>query len=287
MPFIRIYFIPFEGLFLILQSAKSKMMNLSFLFSLPAFLFFLLVVFVFASVSVVGFLLVRKRVERWLGKAPGENEVISYYIEATGVVYGITLGLIAVGVWENYIHVNIKVEEEAATLSALYRDVSSYPEPYRTQLTGELKIYTLYVIDQAWPLQEKGIIPTGGVALMNTFQKTLYGFEPVTEGQKIIHGSALRSYNDYILLRRLRLQNVSKGVSIMIWWVVFFGGIINLVLSWLFVVKNISLHILMNGLLGALIGTLIFLIIVLDFPFRGWFKVSSEPFEIAYQQLMK
>ena len=73
----------------------------------------------------------------------------------------------------------------------------------------------------------------------------------------------------------------------MIWWVVFFGGLINLVLSWLFVVAHRSLHILMNALLGALIGALIYLIIVLDHPFSGWFKVSSEPFEITYQQLMK
>jgi hypothetical protein len=43
----------------------------------------------------------------------------------------------------------------------------------------------------------------------------------------------------------------------------------------------------MNGLLGALIGALVFLILVLDFPFRGWFKVSSGSFEYAYQQLMK
>jgi hypothetical protein len=76
-------------------------------------------------------------------------------------------------------------------------------------------------------------------------------------------------------------------VQVMIWWVVFFGGLINLILSWLFVVKNRSLHVLMNGLLGALIGALVFLIIVLDYPFRGWFKVGSEPFEYAYEQLMK
>lgn len=275
------------GPFIILQVPKFKFMNVSWLYNLPAFLVFLLVIIFFGTVSIIGFLLVRKSVEKWLGKPPAQNEVISYYIAATGVVYGITLGLIAVGVWENYIHVTVKVEEEAATLSAVYRDVSSYPEPYKSKLTGELRTYTRYVIDEAWPLQQKGIIPTGGVDQMNRFQNTLYGFEPVTEGQKIVHASALISYNDYTLLRRLRIQNVTKGVAVMIWWVVFFGGMINLILSWLFVVKNASLHILMNGLLGALIGALIFLIIVLDFPFRGWFKVSSEPFEIAYEQLMK
>jgi hypothetical protein len=271
----------------IAKRPKLHIMNLSWLYGIPAFLFFILVIGFFASFSIFGFLIVRKYVERWLGKPPAQNEVISYYIAATGVVYGITLGLIAVGVWDNYIHVNEKVEEEAATLGALYRDVTTYPEPYRTKLTSALKTYTRYVIDKAWPLQEKGITPTGGVNDLNDFQKLLYGFEPYTDGQKIIHASALNSYNNYILLRRLRIQNVTRGVVVMIWWVIFFGGLINLILSWLFVVKNKSLHILMNGLLGALIGALIFLIIGLNYPFRGWFKVSSESFEITYQQLMK
>lgn len=262
-------------------------MNLSWLHNLPSFLFFLLVISFVAVISVSGFLVIRRPVERWLGKPPAQNAVISYYIHATGVVYGITLGLITVGVWENYNHVNVKVEEEAATLAALYRDVSSYPEPYHSQLTAELKNYTRYVIDEAWPQQEKGIIPAGGVNLINRFQKILYGYEPATDGQEIVHAAALHSYNDYLLLRRLRLQNVTKGVSELIWWVILFGGLINLILSWLFVVTHRTLHILMNALLGALIGALIFLIIVLDRPFSGWYKVSSEPFEITYQQLMK
>jgi uncharacterized protein YneF (UPF0154 family) len=268
-------------------SSKQQTMNLSWLYHIPSFIFFLLVISFFAAFSIIGFLLARKYVERWLGKPPAQNEVISYYIAATGVVYGITLGLIAVGVWDNYILVNEKVEEEAANLSALYRDVSVYPDPLHSKLTAQLKSYTRYVIDEAWPLQEKGIEPSGGVDELNDFQKLLYSFEPATEGQKIIHSSALSSFNNYIELRRLRIQNVTKGVAVMIWWVVFFGALINLILSWLFVVKNRTLHILMNGLLGALIGALIFLIIVLDYPFRGWFKVNAEPFEITYRQLMK
>jgi hypothetical protein len=151
----------------------------------------------------------------------------------------------------------------------------------------ELKLYTRYVIDEAWPLQSEGIVPIGGVDQMNNFQKMLYAFEPTTTGHQVLHASAIRSFNDYMLLRRFRIQNATKGVPVMIWWVIFFGALINLILSWLFVVKNRSLHILMNGLLGALIGALVFLVIVLDSPFRGWFKVGSEPFEYAYEQLMK
>ena len=262
-------------------------MNLSWLYHIPSFLFFILVILFFAGFSVSGFLLTRKYIKRWLGEPPAQNEVLSYYIAATGVVYGIILGLIAVGVWEHYIRINSYVEEEAANLTALYRDVSSYPEPSRSQMRAELKQYTLYLVKEAWPLQEKGIVSSGGVDLMDHFQENLYAFEPRTEGQKIVHNSCLIQYNQYISLRRLRIENVTREVPYMIWWVVFFSALINLILSWLFVVKNGALHVLMNALLGALIGSLIFLIITLDFPFKGWFRITSEPFETAYQQLMR
>ena len=261
-------------------------MNLSPFYSIPPFLFFVLVIAVFAGVSIGGFLITRKFVEKWLGAPPAQNEVISYYIAATGVVYGITLGLIAVGLWEHYMGITKTVEDEASTLSELYRNVRGYREPYKTKLTGELKKYTQYIIDEAWPKMERGIVPLEGVKMMTVFQATLYEFEPQTEGQKIIHNAGLTSYNKYVHIRQQRLELVNKGVPYMIWWIVFFGALINLMLSWLFVVKNKSLHILMNGLLGALIGALVFMIIVLDFPFRGWFRVSAEPFEMVYQLLM-
>lgn len=82
-------------------------MNLSWFYHVPAFLFFLLVVGFVAAISVCGFLFIRRPVQRWLGKPPAQNTVISYYIHATGVVYGITLGLITVGIWGNYNHVTV------------------------------------------------------------------------------------------------------------------------------------------------------------------------------------
>jgi len=57
----------------------------------------------------LGYILTRRKVELWLGKPPAHEEIISYYIAATGVMYGITLGLIAVGVRENFINVNDRV----------------------------------------------------------------------------------------------------------------------------------------------------------------------------------
>jgi hypothetical protein len=69
-------------------------------------------------------------------------------------------------------------------LAVLSRDVSAYPEPIRSQLRKEVRDYVDYVIHEAWPLQRRGQVPSGGVERMNRAQDTLIPFEPATRGRK-------------------------------------------------------------------------------------------------------
>jgi Protein of unknown function (DUF4239) len=66
--------------------------------------------------------------------------------------YGITLGLLAVGTWQAYSDLDTKVGEEASALAALYRNVSSFPDPNRAELQVDLREYARQVIDVSWPL---------------------------------------------------------------------------------------------------------------------------------------
>jgi hypothetical protein len=91
----------------------------------------------------------------------------------------------------------MKVAQEAASLAALYRDVSSYPVERRTELQDDLRHYTREVIDVAWPAQRKGVIPSGGTELLDAFQKKIAVFEPSSEGQKILHAETYREYDGW------------------------------------------------------------------------------------------
>jgi uncharacterized membrane protein YqgA involved in biofilm formation len=55
---------------------------------------------------------------------------------------------------------------------------------------------------------------------------------------------------------------------------------------WLFVVEKKRLHDLLTAVLASLLGLLVFLLAVMDFPFRGEFSVGPDSFELVYQQLM-
>ena len=65
----------------------------------------------------------------------------------------------------------------------LYRDVTGYPLPVRQQLQDALREYVEYVIREAWPEQQEGHVPLGGVERVGRFERILTGFEPSTEGQ--------------------------------------------------------------------------------------------------------
>jgi hypothetical protein len=59
------------------------------------------------------------------------NNDIICFASAIVVFYSLTVGLIAVGVWSDCTEVRQIVSREAASIAALYRDVSGYPAGVR------------------------------------------------------------------------------------------------------------------------------------------------------------
>lgn len=237
--------------------------------------------------AVIGLLLVRRRLLPRLRVESGDSEFTGAMMQSVMVFYGLAVALIAVTVFQTYSDTQKVVTGEATALNALYRDVTSYPEPIRTDLQNGLRDYTKYVIDQAWPLQRRGKVPGGGFEYMTRFQAALTKFEPTTEGQKLLHGETLRAYNSLIQARRLRLDSVSTGLPRVMWAVIVFGAFISLSSSFFFKVEDARLHLIEVLLLAVFIGLVIFMILSLDRPFRGDLGIGSEPYQLVYHQLMK
>src|SRR5262245_38327727 len=113
---------------------------------LPAGL--LLVAFI-ELVSLGGLLLTRRFVLPRLRYGEGINDAVSGTVQAIGVFYGITVGLIAVAVWNTNINASELVSREASAIGAVFRDVSGYPSPARDELRAGLREYTVFIIDES------------------------------------------------------------------------------------------------------------------------------------------
>lgn len=257
-----------------------------FAYNLDPWLLCILCVAVVVIPSLVGLVLFRRFIAPRLKFDVDVNEAAGAAIQAIGVFYGITVGLLAVGVWTTHANVEDLVTNEAAAIAALYRDIAAYPEPLRTELQADLRHYAEFVVQQAWPAQSQGQLIDGGSQILNRFQAALAAFEPTSKGQEILHAETFKQYNELILARRQRIDSVGNGLSGALWAVIWLGALINLAVAYFLTVDDILIHGALVGLIAAFIGLVIFIIAINDNPFRGPLAVGPDSYQLIIDRVM-
>jgi branched-chain amino acid transport system substrate-binding protein len=264
---------------------EFSLVDFLWIYNLPNWASFLLIVGLTTAIGLLGLFGLRKWISR-LHVEQNHNEVISYFLAAVVLFYGVMVGLIAVGIWEQFSSADEKVAEEAAALASVYRDTGAYPESIRARLQTDMREYAKYTIEGAWPLQRKGIIPAEGQGTLWNFQKDLKSFEPGNTSETVLHAETLRALNHLVELRRLRLHSVTTGLPSVVWIVVALGAALTLSVCWFFRTRNLSVHFWMVSITSTLLGSIIWLLVVLDHPFLGEVSIGPEAFEQVYSSLM-
>ena len=262
-------------------------MTLYWPYDLPNWLFALITVMAMVFPSLVGLVLTRPLIKRLFRQTGNHNDIVSYYFAAVGVFYGLALGLIAVATYQNYSDADGKATKEANAIGSLYRDLDFYPEPLRKDLESQLTNYLRFIIKKEWPAHHEGNFVDGGEDMIERFENTLMSFEPVKEREKITHAEAIESLEQVVQNRAYRLEAVSTALPAVLWGVVVIGAGINIVMTYLFVVDNFALHIILIALFATCLGLLIFLTAAMDNPFRGEFSVSADSYQSVLENVMK
>ena len=261
-------------------------MNMYWLYDLPTWLFGSLTVGVFVALGLAGLYATRGWVARLHNGENAHNDLVGFYLAGVTVLYAVVVGLLAIGAWATYAEVQGKIDHEAAALGAVYRDISAYPEPARSVLQQDLRTYTRQVIDVGWPMQQHGIVPNNANSVLNEFQEHFMSFEPQDARQNILAAEAYRAFNELTESRRARLNSVQSEMPGPLWVMVIVGALICIAVSWFLHVQSFAVHFWMTVLFSSLLGLLIFLIAVLDNPYRGRLSVTPEPLERVYEQIM-
>jgi hypothetical protein len=262
-------------------------MKLYWLYSVPTWLSGTLTVVAFVAFGLAGLYLTRGWVRRLDNtEHHAYNHIVGFYMAGVTVLYAVCAGLLAIGAWATYSDVQGKVDHEATALGALYRDIGAYPEPARTILEQDLRTYTRQVIDVGWPMQRRGIVPNNASAVLNDFQQHFMSYEPQDERQKILAAEAYRDFNDLTESRRARLNSVTSEMPGPLWALVIAGAGICIAVTWFLHPESFTMHFWMTILFSGLLALVIFLIAVLDNPYRGKTSVSPEPLERVYEQVM-
>lgn len=246
------------------------------LYDIPIFWLGVLFVGVFLLFSLGGLWLTRPWMRR---QGDGDNDLANYYIAAVGVFYALLIGLISVATWENHSGVESTVANEAVAIADLYRDIEGYPPEMKAEIKQRLRQYVQHVIEKEWPVQRRGVEPTGEGRGVTELARRLATFEPATAGQEIVHAEVMSQFNQFLTYRQLRLQAVGSGLPGLLWLVVLIGAAIMIGLTFFLWTDNVQIHSLLTASLGLIIGLMVFLIFTLDKPLVGRFGVEPESFQ--------
>jgi hypothetical protein len=214
------------------------------------------------------------------------NDIVGFYLAGITVLYGVTLGLLAIGAWTTYTEAEAKVAREAATVASLYRTLGSMDEPMRSMLQRDILDYTINVIQIGWPAQERGIVPVENRVSLDKFRRDFRQWEPKTEAEAILEQDVTREFDALETARSLRLDSVTDELPSPLWALIVVGAVICIISTWFFHMQSLKMHLWMTLLFSALIGLMVFMVAALDNPYRGKISVGPEPLERVYQQIV-
>ena len=244
------------------------------LYTIPTWLLGSLIVGSIVILSDLGLYWFRRPIQRF---AHLGNDIVFAFIGATGVIYALILGLLAVATWESLKKVEDVAQREAIQVLKLYRDLDGYPESTRVPLRAALVRYLHEVIDREWPIQQRGEKIGVSPALTELTQEWLR-VEPATEGQKLVHAESLTQLNELFSCRRERVQGAEVALPAALWMVVLLGAVLNIGLTYLVATEQTAMHLLVTGMFSAMVGLMIFMLVAVDHPLWGDVSVSSQAY---------
>jgi hypothetical protein len=248
------------------------------LLDLPIWLVAVLVIGAGSVLSVLVVLGLRPYVRRRFGDH--HNTVFSDGFAALRTLYAFIAGLLVFAVFNTFQQASTICAQEASALEVVYRNASTFPQPYRGQAEQAVRAYTESVLDDEWASLADGEgSPETAAALDHLF--AVWGPMRPDATWSDQYSKAFDRLDEVVVLRNDRIDHSRAALPPIYWFVVFGGGILTVVYFALSYLPNRTMHALSVGLMAAMLAVVIFLLLEVNHPFRGNIAVTPDAYTQA------
>ena len=215
------------------------------------------------------------------------NEVTAATLSIIGVTYAVLLAFVAMLAWQGFDGANAATSHEAAVLLDLERTSRGFGDPARTSLRDDAIGYARAVVSEEWPAQAEGRSGHAGDAFLDRLNRTATSLRPSDNAMTNLHVLLLDTLTRLRDSRERRLLSVHSTIPGVVWFVLVGGGGLTLAFASLLGASSRRLHIASLAMLASSGVLVLVMIVALSNPFRGDFRVSAEPFEVARARMQE
>jgi Na+/proline symporter len=258
---------------------------MQFLLNLPIAFSFLIVSALTSAVALAGLHLVRRK---YSAEELKENhEVAAIIFNAFGLFYGVMVAFVVFVTWSGYDDATKNLQMEASEALDIFYSAKGFPDPANKIIQQRLKGYVTSVYNDEVNRMSQGEISlySGGAHARTT---TLFDqMDEKSIPNRELYAESLRRLNNLAQYRRLRIFAGNDTVPPVIWLVLLVGGVITVVYTFFFGMKSLKAQYMITTALTVTITLILFLIYILDHPFTGTSKVSTEPLKEVIEIMQK
>jgi hypothetical protein len=246
--------------------------------NLPTAVQAILVVLVFAGLSITGLYLMRRAVPAQILRE--DHDVAGFTFGVIGAFYGVVLAFVIVAAWQRFERADEKTQNEALALTNMYVLSRGFEDPMRSDMIAAVRKYASEVVNREWDAMAQASFQKSMDSEQNLW-KVLLTYNPKDSRDQILLGKCLDDMGQLSDARELRYVFYGQGLPSVVWIVIYVGCVITIGFSYFFGTRRQRSQAIMCGTFAALIGLTILAISELSNPYQGTVNVSSQPFRFV------
>jgi Protein of unknown function (DUF4239) len=213
------------------------------------------------------------------------NDVAAAIFSVVGVTFAVLLAFVAMIVWEHYNAAKATSYAEAGFVRDVYNVSLGFADPEKSLLRDGILGYVETVVRVEWPAQAKGVSVASNSVWLNKLNAIAAGLKPSSTADGNRQAMLLQSLMRLSDARQERLVAADITVPAVVWIVTLMGGALTVAFASLLGVPSLGMHLAMSAAM-AISGALVLIIIIaLSNPFRGDYRVSTDPFDQVLAQV--
>src|SRR5881227_1656609 len=242
---------------------------------LPVPMAFFVAAAITTFIALAGLYLVRRRYSAEVLKE--NHEVAAIIFNAFGLFYGVMVAFVVFVTWSGYDEATKNLQLEASEALDIFHSAGAFPEPTNKVLQQGLKDYVASVYNDEIQRLAQGQISLLSGGAHSKLAMLFHQVDAQAIPNRELYAETLHCLNNLAEYRRLRIFAGNDTVPSVIWLVLLVGSLFTISYTYLFGMKNIKAQYLITATLTVTISQILFLIYVLDHPFTGANKISTDP----------
>ena len=213
------------------------------------------------------------------------NDAAAAIFSVIGVTFAVLLAFVAMLAWEHFNKAKAASYAEAAFVLDVYNVSVGFADPQASLMRDDIVGYLETVVRVEWPAQAEGRIVERGTVYLEKLNRIAVGLKPSGVADGNLQALFLQSLTRLWDARQERLLAADTTIPAVVWIVTLVGGSLTIAFGSFLGVPSLGMHLVMSAALAISGALVLILIIALSNPFRGDFRVSTQPFDQVLAQV--